>query len=60
MKAYGNPAMKYKVDDYRHSGLPGTAKAFTKGFKEEVRNANRSLKKNERQQVKKELRQYLN
>lgn len=59
MKAYGTNEPKYKLETYRHSGLPGTSKAFTKGFKEELRNANRSRKKSERQSVKLELRQYL-
>lgn len=59
MKAYGTTEPKFKLEDFRHSGLPGTAKAFTKGFKEQIRNANRSRKKSERQQIKLELRSYL-
>lgn len=59
MKAYGTTEPKYEISTYRHGGLPGTAKAFTKGFKEEIRNANRSVKKAERHRVKLELRQYL-
>jgi hypothetical protein len=59
MKAYGTNEPKFRIENYRHSGLPGTSKAYTKGFKEELRNANRSRKKSERQQIKLELKQYL-
>lgn len=58
MKAYGKNKT-YDLENYRPSGIPGTAKAFTKGFKEEIRNANRSRKKSERQEVRMELRKYL-
>lgn len=59
MEPYGKKHPKYRVEDYRHDGIPGTAKALTKGKKEEIRNANRSLKKSERQQAKRDLRKYL-
>ena len=59
MEPYGKKRPKYRLENERHSGIPGTAKALTKGKKEEIKNANRSLKKCERQQAKKELRQYL-
>lgn len=59
MKAYGTTEPKFEIGNYRHSGLPGTAKAFTKSFKEEIRNANRSRKKTERQRIKLELREFM-
>jgi hypothetical protein len=59
MEPYGKKHPKYRIENERHSGIPGTAKALTKGKKEEIRNANRSLKKSERQQAKNELRNYL-
>lgn len=59
MEPYGKKQPKYRIEDDRHSGIPGTAKAITKGKKEEVRNANRSLKKSARQQIKNELRKYI-
>ena len=58
MKRYGRNTEKFRIEDDRHSGIPGTSKHFTKGHKEEVRNANRSLKKCERQSIKNELREF--
>ena len=59
MKPYGKNAPKYHIEKDRHSGIPGTSKHFTQGHKLEVRNANRSRKKSERQNTRIELKQYI-
>lgn len=56
LKPYvGSKGQRYKFKP-EQADLPGTAKRISKAAKLEAKNANRSLKKAARQQIKKEIR----
>lgn len=62
MEGYGSKKgsrPKHTIENERPSGIPGNAKAFTRGFKEQIRNANRAQKKTERQSAKNYLRNFM-
>jgi len=58
MKPYARKK-KYRIEDEFHDGIPATSKRIGRNKKEEIRNANRSLKKRIRQDAKKEIRKHL-